>query len=184
LVQESVQVLVLLFLAGLCAAVLTPEILRKRSETRPADSIGSFRTQLKVLQRTTPVLRRQGAVSSPYTENRVVPFPVAQPVRAVRPYGVRRLGPTPAQRRRRDILCALLAAMGGSLLLGLVPGFQVLWGFHVMLDVLFVAYVALLACRHTLFAPTPRAHAANVHRLRAAPARVPAEPVLLRRTGN
>jgi hypothetical protein len=183
-----VTVLVLLFLAGLWAAVLTPEILRKRADFRPSDSIGSFRRQLRVLQRATPAGRRD-AMGSSY-DGRVVPLrqPVAiqsSPLRISLATG-RRMGPSAAQRRRRDILCALLASMGGSLLLGLVPGFGILLKFHLALDVLFVAYVVLLSQRHTLFAAkpaAPHARVATVRYLDAAAPRVP-EPALLRRTGN
>jgi hypothetical protein len=179
-----VTVLVLLFLAGLWAAVLTPEIIRKRADYRPADSIGSFRRHMHVLQRATPIGRRS---ASPSLDGRVVPLrhPIALAPPAIRTGAARQFGPTSAQRRRRDILCALLAAMGGSLLLGFVPGFGVLWGFHIVLDVLFVAYGFLLTQRHVLFGArqaTPRP-AANVRYLEA-PARAVAEPMLLRRTGN
>jgi hypothetical protein len=47
-------------------------------------------------------------------------------------------------KRRRDVLFGLLGAMGGSLLLGFLPSLRVLWGLHVVLDLLFVGYVALL----------------------------------------
>jgi hypothetical protein len=179
-----VTVLVLLFLAGLWAAVLTPEILRKRADFRPSDSIGSFRRQLRVLQKATPASRRDDAFSMSSSDGRVValrhPIPMVAS-RSAGMVGVRRIGPTAAQRRRRDILCALLASMGGSLLLGFVPGFGALWGFHIVLDLLFVAYVTLLVRRHTLFAPG-RERVATVRYLEGA-SRMP-EPALLRRTGN
>jgi hypothetical protein len=47
-------------------------------------------------------------------------------------------------KRRRDVFYALVTSMGGTLLLGLVPGMHVLLGLHLILDALFVAYVALL----------------------------------------
>ena len=46
--------MVLLILAALWAALLVPPYLRNRAENRPADSIGDFRHQLRVLQRTGP----------------------------------------------------------------------------------------------------------------------------------
>src|SRR5207253_6923501 len=65
-------------------------------------------------------------------------------VLVARSVAARRRGPTRAQRRRRDIVFGLFAAMVGSLLLGFLPGLHVLWGLHVVLDLLFTAYVGLL----------------------------------------
>ena len=48
------------------------------------------------------------------------------------------------QRRRRDILMALIAGMGGSFLLGMVHGLRVMLLVNVVLDVMFVAYVSIL----------------------------------------
>ena len=69
-------------------------------------------------------------------------------------YRHRTAGPRPAysahaarlrtQRRRRDIFVGMLAAMGTSLVLGLIPALRVLWVVHLLVDVLFLAYVALL----------------------------------------
>ena len=126
--------MVLFILAAMWAAVLLPPWLRNRTESRPADSIVSFRKQLSVLERTTPgttvaaPVTRIGALSH-------LPAPAAEGA----PFSLRE-----AQKRRRDILFGLLAAMGGSLLIGLLPGLQVMLGLHLVLDVLFVAYVALL----------------------------------------
>jgi hypothetical protein len=108
---------------------------------------------------------------------------LAQPIMVVgkvRPMTgpVARRGPTPAQKRRRDILFGLLAAMAGSLLLGFLPPLRVMWGLHVVLDVLFVGYVALLV------------HLRNVAleqemKVSFLPPSNPPEPaLLLRRTGN
>jgi hypothetical protein len=47
-------IVVLLILALVWAAVLGPGILRRRAERRSADSIGAFRRQLRVLERTGP----------------------------------------------------------------------------------------------------------------------------------
>ena len=46
--------LVLVILAAIWAAVLVPPYLQNRRETRPGDSIATFRSQLSVLERTTP----------------------------------------------------------------------------------------------------------------------------------
>lgn len=120
--------MVLLLLAAIWAAFLLPPILRARSEVRPNGSITDFRRQLGVLARTTP-----GSVARPL---------------AVGPaLGARSKPARPSRstiKRRRDILFGLLAVMGATLVLGLVPGLRVLWGVHVVADVLFVAYVAAL----------------------------------------
>jgi hypothetical protein len=49
-----------------------------------------------------------------------------------------------AQRRRREILFVLVAMMSATLAAGFLPGMRMLWGIHVVVDMLFVAYVALL----------------------------------------
>ena len=130
---------VLFILAAMWAAVLLPPWLRNRTENRPADSIVSFRRQLSVLERTTPgttvaaPVTRIGALSH-------LPAPSMSPMAAAgAPISLRE-----AQKRRRDILFGLLAAMGGSLLIGLLPGLRVMLGLHLVLDVLFAAYVVLL----------------------------------------
>ena len=48
------------------------------------------------------------------------------------------------QRRRRDIFVGMLAAMGTSLVLGFIPALRILWAVHLLVDGLFVSYVALL----------------------------------------
>src|SRR5205823_249049 len=70
--------------------------------------------------------------------------PAASAPVAARPVPARRRGPTRAQRRRRDIIFGLFAAMVGSLAVGFLPGLRVLWGLHLLLDALFAVYVGLL----------------------------------------
>ncbi len=48
------------------------------------------------------------------------------------------------RKRRQDILCGLLLAMAASLVLSFIPATQVMLWVHLALDVIFVAYVALL----------------------------------------
>ena len=130
--------MVLFVLAAIWAAVLLPPFFRSRSEARPADSITSFRRQLSVLERTTPGTHAPATRFAPYRQ----------------PFGSRgSLAPSggavlmtrrEAQKRRRDIVGGLLAAMGGSLLLGLVPSLRVMIGLHLVLDVLFVLYLVVL----------------------------------------
>ena len=49
-----------------------------------------------------------------------------------------------SQKRRRDVLMALLAGMAGSLLLGMVQGLRIMLLVNVFIDVMFVGYVMLL----------------------------------------
>jgi hypothetical protein len=128
--------LVLVILAVIWAAVLLPPYLQNRSESRPADSISTFRNQLSVLERRstmiTPAAPRLSAPVSPALVRRPVS---TQAQRA-------RLARMEANRRRRDILVTLLAAAGLTLVLGLVMAPVLL--LHLVIDALLVAYVALL----------------------------------------
>jgi hypothetical protein len=163
---------VLFILACVWAAVLLPPFLRNRSEARPADSITSFRRQLSVLERTTPGAHPAATPFLPYRRPHGARNAVVSPIA---PVMTRR----EAQKRRRDILSGLLAAMVGSLILGFVPGMQVMLGLHLVLDVLFVAYVAVLV-------QVRRAADERELKVRFLPARAnPSEPaLLLRRSAN
>jgi hypothetical protein len=126
-----VSLVVLLILASVWAVFLVPQVLRARAEKTPADSIGAFRNQLSVLERATPVTRTRPVRS-------IDRIPSYAATAYGRPTSSREL----ARRRRRDVLVGLLGAMGVTLLLGLVvPVFLMV---HLLLDVLFVAYCALL----------------------------------------
>ena len=131
--------MVLLILAVVWAVFLVPQVVRARTESRPSDSIGAFQRQLSVLERTTP-----GGVT-PLRSYRSV-SPVSSTPSAALGGGVAFALPTRSEvrKRRRDILLGLLAAMAGSLVLGLVPGLRVMLGLHLVLDLLFAGYVALL----------------------------------------
>lgn len=169
--------IVLLLLAGVWSVVIYTWIKDHLAEGRPADSIGSFRRQLHVLERTGPAAvwarsARPGAGR---------PGPIVHHAAVVRPSRAARRAV--ARRRRRDILCGLLAGMGGSLALSFLPGLGALLGLHIVLDVLFAVYVALLVRYRNLRAE----RAAKVRFLpQVQPPVAPvAEPVLaLRRTGN
>jgi hypothetical protein len=140
-------IVVLLILAIVWAAVLVPPWLRNRADARPADSITAFRHRLRVLERTGPPgsVQRTGFASS----FRSPTGPVAPAAYRHRP-----ADPTPAysahsarvrtQRRRRDIFVGMLAAMGTSLVLGFIPALRILWVVHLLVDGLFVSYMALL----------------------------------------
>ena len=166
-----------LILAVIWAAVLIPPILRARAEGTPADSVGDFRRRLNVLQRTTPshvapanTLRIAGPRSH-------LTGPVGRPALG-RASAIHRHRAT--QKRRRDVFLVLLAAMGGSLVFGMVPALRVLWTLHVILDVLFVLYVGALVYLKNL--QTERSAKVRYIDLTA-----PAQPepaLLLRRTAN
>jgi hypothetical protein len=163
-------IVVLIILAIVWAAVLVPPWLRNRSESRPADSITSFRRQLSVLERTTPGTVAPASRFAPYR----------------RPYGSRSSIASPgfamsrreAQKRRRDIVAGMIAAMFGSLVLSFVPGLRVMLGLHLALDVLFVLYVVMLI-------QVRRMTEERESKVRFLPAPGAAEPaLLLRRSAN
>jgi hypothetical protein len=134
--------LVLVILAVIWAAVLLPPFLQNRSESRPADSISTFRSQLSVLERHSV-----GAGRAPETVRPVSPSATFAGV----PRGSvdrARLARMAAKKRRRDILVTLLASAGITLVLTLVLP-QVLF-FHLAIDVLLAGYVFLLVQRRKL----------------------------------
>lgn len=124
--------LVLVILAVIWAAVLVPPYLQNRSESRPADSISTFRNQLSVLERRATMVQP----GVPATPGRVVSPMAARPAGRTSYYRAEQ------KKRRRDILVTLLAAAGLTLVLGLVLP-QVLL-LHLVIDVLLAGYVALL----------------------------------------
>ncbi|MHB8669821.1 MAG: hypothetical protein ACYDAD_04555 [Acidimicrobiales bacterium] len=187
-------IVVLLILALIWAAVLIPPYLRNRVDARPADSIGAFRRQLHVLQRTRP---RFGAGVAPWVS---MAHPEGRrPALADSLDGLHRAGPARgvdpivaatrrrtsfsvaatrvrAQRRRRDVFVFLLVAMGVSLLLGFA--FPVMFLVHGLVDVLLLAYVALLVRMRNLAAEREM----KVRFLPGSSAGL--EPALLRRSAN
>lgn len=169
--------MVLLVLAVIWGAVLVPPMLRARSESRPADSIGNFRHQLSVLRRTGPT------VVAPANPLRIpsyaapTPAPTYQMARSYSRAGARRAR---TLKRRRDVLYTLVMAMATTLVLGLLPPFRVLLGLHVLCDLLFAGYVVLLV-------QARNASAEREMKLRFLPAAAAAQPdnvLLLRRSAN
>jgi hypothetical protein len=140
-------IVVLLILAGIWAAVLVPWV-RSRVEPGAADSIGDFRRQLGVLQRTAP------GVVAPANRLRVPPYNPAVPTPYAGYAGAHTLArryqsPEAARRartlkRRRDVLFSLLGGMAGTLVLGVLPPLRMLWALHLVLDLAFAGYVAML----------------------------------------
>jgi hypothetical protein len=83
-----------------------------------------------------PVSGRAGALDAPFAPGR---NPVGRPSSASAALRRRQ-----AQKRRRDVFFALLAGVGGSLVLALIPGLSIMWSVQVLFDVLLAGYVALL----------------------------------------
>ena len=132
------MVVILVILAVVWVAVLVPPWFRGRKEGRPGDSITTFRRQLTVLERATPIANRQASRNSLTTRPGVVRVP---PRRYVAPATIatRRL----ARQRRRQVFQALV---GMALLTGAIAitaGGMFLW-VHVAVDLALVAYVILL----------------------------------------
>jgi hypothetical protein len=165
-----VSLVVLLILAVVWAVFLVPQVLRHRAEKTPADSIGAFRNQLNVLERTTP-----GMVGRPA---RTSLQPMGMGIGLGRPLGRQVSQKELIRRRRQSILFGLLGAMGVTLLLGLlVPSFLVL---HGALDVLFVAYCAMLVRARNVVAEREM----KVRYLPGPAFGTREQPLLLRRSGS
>lgn len=168
-------VVVLVVLALIWAAVLVPPMLRARAEARPADSISHFRSHLRVLQRTSPTAVR--AANTLRIPNFAPPTPTPS-YRLTRNYSPEAARRARTLKRRRDVLCTLLALMAGTLVLGLLPSLRMLWLAHLVLDVVFGAYVAMLIRARGLAAE-------RAMKLRFMPAHARVDNVvMLRRSAN
>jgi len=133
----------LLILAVVWAVVLVPPWLRSRADARPADSITAFRHRLTVLERTGPVGTRRVPLMGHRPETHgFVPIARRPAPRSTQMAAMSARART--QRRRRDIFVGMLAAMVTSLVLGFIPSLRILWVVHVLVDAMFVTYVALL----------------------------------------
>ena len=173
--------LVLVILAAIWAAVLLPPYLQNRRETRPGDSIATFRTQLSVLERATP-----GGRSGSLARLDVGRY---EPPRYVPPAARRAAGrPTPSQatmrraevrRRRRDVFLTLLGAVGVTFLLAVVLGGSV-WMLHLVVDLAFLGYVGMLVSLQQQTAEKDE----KVRYLAPTQGRAPEPQLLLRRSGS
>ena len=144
--------LVIVILGLIWGFVLIPPYLQTRRESRPGDSIASFRQQLSVLERTTPGHRSSNLARldvGRYEAPRYDPRSNVAQLAGRRP-PARRPAPSQAamrraeiRRRRRDVFVTLLGAVGVSFLLAVALGGSV-WMLHLVVDVAFVAYVAML----------------------------------------
>ena len=171
--------LVLVILAAIWAAVLVPPYLQNRRETRPGDSIASFRTQLSVLERTTPGGRSSNLARLDVGRYEVPAYsPVASRRRgAVTPVAMRR---AEARRRRRDVFLTLLGAVAVTFVLALALGGSV-WVLHLAVDAAFGAYVLMLISIQQQ--TVEREEKVRYLAPNRAVAR-PAEQMLLRRSGS
>ena len=176
------SLVVLLILAVVWAVFLLPQLFRARAE-RSTDSIGNFRRQLSVLERTTPA--RAASVTPLRPAQRplapsAVP-PSARPVHlAVAGTSVtprHRPGRSLARKRRRDVLCGLLVAMGATLVLSLIPALRSMLFVHLLVDALFAGYVALLVRARNVAAERDL-------KVRFLPPASPQPQLLLRRSAN
>lgn len=172
--------LVLVILGLIWAAVLLPPYLQNRRETRPGDSIATFRTQLSVLERTTP-----GGRSSSLARLDVGRYDAPRYV----PPAARRRPANPSQaamrradvrRRRRDVFLTLLGAVAVTLVLAVALGGSTVWMLQVLVDVAFAAYVLMLV---SIQQQTMQAEE-KVRYLRPAPRRDAEPQLLLRRSGS
>ena len=116
--------MVLLILVLIWAAVLLPPLVRSRIEGNPVASIGRFRRNLRVLQSASPALGPDG-----------MPLPETWAREATR---------LAQLRRRRRLAQGLLGLMGSTLVIGLIPAFRFMLAIHVLMDFLFVGYLAVL----------------------------------------
>lgn len=148
------SLVVLVILAMVWAVFLLPQLFRARAE-RSTDSIGTFRRQLSVLERTAPAGRgsvanlRPAVARGPAGVRPVGTVGLSRPATAP-PVGVhaasrhRAAGRASARKRRRDIFCGLLVAMGATFVLSLIPAMRAMLWLHLALDIAFVGYVTLL----------------------------------------
>lgn len=164
--------MVLLVLAAIWAAVLLPPYLQKRRAFHPHASIGDFRNQLAVLQRTGDP---RATAARPMGGSR----PVAGYHHAPRS-GMSRAD---VQRRRRDVLATLGVAAVLTFLLAVVAGGAV-WLLHLSVDAALLGYVAMLMqVQQRRPAHRPAVRPSNVRYLDAARTS-PTQQALLRRQAN
>jgi len=182
-----VTILVLLFLAVVWALVLVPSFWRRQAEARLGDSIGDFRRQLRILQRTGPRTvpaayrlapeRPRAPVNPPSagSPGSVVRGATAVITRRTTTAALRRQR---TLRRRRDVFVVLVGGTLGCAGLGALPGLHVLWALAAGLGLLLAAYVAVLIHLRNLAAEREM-------KLRFLPPPQAQEPaLLLRRSAN
>jgi nitrate reductase NapE component len=170
-------VLVLVILAVIWAAVLLPPYLQNRRETRPGDSIAMFRSQLSVLERTTPGGRNSLSRLDVgrYDPPRYVPTADRRPTPSQA--AMRR---SEARRRRRDVFLTLVGAVGVTFVLAVALGGSV-WYLQLLVDLALLGYVGMLVSLQQQSVEKDE----KVRDLRPAPNRTAPDPqLLLRRSGS
>ncbi len=139
--------LVLVILGLIWGFVLIPPYLQTRRESRPSDSIASFRQQLSVLERTTPGSRPSNLGRLDVGRYDIPRYDPRSNVRQLASGGHRpssvAMRRAEVRRRRRDVFVTLLGAVAVSFLLAVALGGAV-WMLHLVVDVVFAAYVWLL----------------------------------------
>jgi len=119
-----------------------------RPENHSTDSIGTFRHQLRVLERTGPT-----TVSPAYRmETDDLGVYGASPAQTGLGLGRPPVAvPSPAasrrrrvQKRRREVFYGLVASIVGSVVLGLLPGLSVMWLLAGILTAVLALYVIVL----------------------------------------
>jgi hypothetical protein len=155
---------VVLLVLAILWGVLLVSGLRSRSSDTFANSVGTFRYHLRVLERATPrtvtpANRLRGGVGGGGGHMSPAYRASAPPMRGQR---IQMQGGAPAtvvagrrvpltayrrrqaQKRRRDVFFTLLAGAIGFLAVAMIPGVSVMWPVQGLFDVLLITYVALL----------------------------------------
>ena len=181
--------LVLVILGLIWGFVLIPPYLQTRRESRPSDSIASFRQQLSVLERTTPGGRSSDLARLDVGRYEVPRYDPRSNVSQLAARGSTGRRPalshaatrrSEARRRRRDVFVTLLGAVGVSFALAFLLGGSV-WMLHFLIDAVFVAYVVLLV---SIQQQTMERDAKVRHLPPTAARRQPAPQLAVRRYGS
>jgi hypothetical protein len=121
-----------------------------RPEGHATDSIGSFRQQLRVLERAGPTtIVATSRMDMPAYEPDVrmeldagvARRPVARNPMSLASAAARRRR---VQKRRREVFYSLVAGVVGAAILGFLPGLSVMWGLSALLAVVLALYVVVL----------------------------------------
>jgi len=145
---------VLLILAVVWGVFLVPQVLRARADRGPADSIGSFRNQLSMIERSLPEgsarLTHLNASRRAQQASMHQQAPLVAAYGAPATAGYRPPSRSELQRRRRDVLLGLLSAVILTLALGLL--FKPAFALNLVADVALAGYVTLLVRARTIAA--------------------------------
>jgi hypothetical protein len=145
-----VSLVVLLILAVVWGVFLVPQVLRARADRGPADSIGSFRNQLSMIERSLPdpAVGGRSRRAQAAAAQQAPPFPYVPPAYgaavAVGQASMSSAAPSRSelQRRRQNVLLVLLALVVGTLALGLL--FKPAFALNIVADLALAGYVAML----------------------------------------